>query len=54
MTTTLKRHYITLDKARDKTRQAEATLKASISAYAEQHGLLIKPRPETLRAQLGI
>ena len=51
---TLKRHYVALDKARTIARQAEAALKASVSVYAAQQGFLSTPRPETLRAQLGI
>jgi hypothetical protein len=48
----LTRLYRDHDKAREKFRKAELALKQGVALYAKSQGLLVTPRPETLRATL--
>ena len=52
--THLERAYRRHDRARENLRGAESNLKTHVTTYARQNGLLTLPRPETLRAQLGL
>ncbi len=52
--TRLERAFHRHDRARHALRDAESNLKAHVKIHAQQQGLLATPRPETVRAQLGI
>lgn len=48
----LQNKFLQVDKANLELLKAKAELKAAIAIYAKQNGLLVLPRPETLRNQL--
>lgn len=50
----LAKHYRAVDKARAALNKAERDLKNAVSDYAKAEGFRVTPRPETLRAHLGL
>lgn len=50
----LKPKFAKVDKLRAQLNAAERDLKSAVSEFARKEGLLATPRPETLRAQLGL
>lgn len=54
MTKTLIRAFRDVDRHKHALEQANLQLKQHLRQYAEQQGLLITPRPESVRHQLGL